>query len=95
MSDDAARSGNELTEQFVELIERGQDAILDAVRQWTEAGARMMPDLPNPPISDLMPDPKDVVAGQFDLAERLLATQRHFAEQLLQAMRPPSGTSSS
>jgi hypothetical protein len=92
MSDDAARSGNELADQFVELIERGQDAILDAVRQWAETGGRMMPDLPTPPASELLPNPQDVVAGQFDLAEKLLATQRRFAEQLVQTVRPPSSS---
>ena len=94
MSDDAARSGNELAEQFVELIERVQDAILEAVRQWTETGRGLMPDLPTPPASDLLPDPQTVVAGQFDMAERLLTTQRRFAEQLLQTVRPPQSPSS-
>ena len=86
-------STGDVQQQLVDLVERGQEAILDAVQQWAEAGAKLMPDLPSLPVNDLLPSPQEFVASQFELAEQLLAAQRRFAEQLLSAMRPPSQSS--
>jgi hypothetical protein len=74
--------------QLLELIEQGQEAIVDAVRQWRETGERLMPDFLQPDVSALAPDAQVWLAGQFDFAERLLATQRHFAEELLVVLGP-------
>jgi hypothetical protein len=86
----SAGAAGDVQRQLLELIEQGQEAIVDAVRQWREAGERMMPDLPRPDASALMPDAEEMLAAQFDLAEQLLAAQRHFAEELLAAARPPA-----
>jgi hypothetical protein len=74
--------------QLLELIEQGQEAIVDAVRQWRETGERLMPDLLQPDVSALPPDAQQWLAGQFDFAERLLAAQRRFAEELLVVLGP-------
>jgi hypothetical protein len=91
MSDDS-RSGD-FAQQMLDMVEQSQKAILDAVRQWAEAGAKIMPELPSTPLTDLLPKPDQVMAGQFEVAEQLIAAQRRFAEDLLTALRPSSNQS--
>jgi hypothetical protein len=83
-----ADAGRDVQRQLLELIEQGQEAIVDAVRQWREAGEWAMPDLPRPDLSAMLPSAEEMLASQFDFAEGLLAAQRHFAEELLAALRP-------
>jgi len=40
------------------------------------------------PFSGLLPSPNEVVAGAYDFAEALLASQRKFAEDVLKATAP-------
>ena len=65
-----------------------QQQLVDAVRKWAETGAKVTPDLPTLPLTDLLPKPEEAVASQFEFAEKLLASQRQFAEELLAASRP-------
>ena len=39
-------------------------------------------------LADKMPKPSDVLANAYDFAEQLLASQRKFAEDVLQATAP-------
>src|SRR5690242_5596659 len=67
------------TDQFVDIANRGQEAVSTAVRTWTDtvqsfaskvtAGPGQLPDLPS------------VVDTYFDFAEKVLANQREFAQQ--------------
>ena len=97
MSDATASGGtsaDDVQRQMLEMIERNQQAIVDSVRQWREAGERAMPSLPQMPANEMFPTPEQVVRSQFDFAERLLSAQRKFAEELVAAMRPsnPQGS---
>ena len=85
MTDEPAQ---QVQEQLFEALAKGQQQLVDAVRQWAETGAKVTPDLPALPLADLLPKPEEVVASQFEFAERLLASQRQFAEELLAASRP-------
>jgi hypothetical protein len=40
------------------------------------------------PFADKLPRPQDLVAGAYDFAEQLLASQRTFAEDVLKATAP-------
>ena len=40
------------------------------------------------PFADKLPKPEDVVATAYDFAEKLLSSQRQFAEDLLKATTP-------
>ena len=91
MSDDS-RSGD-FAQQMLDMVEQSQKAILDAVRQWAEAGAKMMPELPSTPMTDFLPKPDQIMTGQFEVAEQLIAAQRRFAEDLLATLRPSSNQS--
>ena len=83
-----AGAAGEVQTQLLELMEQGQQAIVDAVRQWRENGERLMPDLLQPGVSALPPDAEQWLAGQVVFAERLLAAQRHFAAELLVVLGP-------
>ena len=73
--------------ELLDAMRKSQETILDAVRQWAEAGSSVTPKLPSVPATDFLPEPKQVMASQFDFAEKLLSNQRQFAEQLLGAIR--------
>ena len=78
-------------DQLLALVEKSQDAIVDAVRQWRQTGERLIPPtLQQLPETDLLPSAGEALRGQFELAEQLLAAQRRFAERLLDAARPPT-----
>jgi hypothetical protein len=82
--------GKEMQGQILETIRQSQDAVTDAIRTWAEAVHSITPSLPIPtvPLIDKMPKPSDLVANAYDFAEQLLAAQRKFAEDLLQAAAP-------
>jgi hypothetical protein len=76
--------------QLLELIERGQQAIVASVQQWTEAtGMRSAAAGAAAPPDDL--GAEAMLRSQFDFAEKVLAAQRRFAEQLLSAVRSSAG----
>ena len=69
------------TEQFTDLAQRGQAATTAAVESWTRA-LRSYADA----VTPQGPQPVDVqvaTSATFDLAERLLQTQREFAATAL------------
>jgi len=67
--------------------------VIDALQAWASTIQGMTPDLPDVsvPFSDKLPRPQDLVAGAYDFAEQLLASQRKFAEDVLQATSPMLG----
>ena len=75
-------------DQVLAAIKTTQAAILDGVRTWSSTMTNAMPKLPALPGIDKLPNQADGLQLGFDFAERLLATQREFAEQLLGATQP-------
>ncbi len=80
----------ELTSEVLKTISKSQAAVVEAIETWAAAVQSIKPDLPrvNIPFADKLPTPHDVVANAYDFAERLLASQRKFAEDLLKATAP-------
>ncbi len=70
-------------DQVLAAIKTTQAAILDGVRTWSNSVGNLMPQLPTVPGLDKLPKPAKGLEIGFDFAERLLASQREFAEQLL------------
>jgi hypothetical protein len=79
-----------LTSEILNTISKSQAAVVDAIETWASVVQSIKPDLPdvNVPFADRLPTPQDVVAGAYDFAEQLLASQRKFAEDLLKATAP-------
>jgi hypothetical protein len=80
----------ELTNEVLTTISKSQAAVVDAIETWAGAVQSIKPDLPgvNMPFADKLPTPQEIVAGAYDFAEKLLASQRKFAEDLLTATGP-------
>jgi hypothetical protein len=77
-------------EEFLKTVRRGQEFMLGAIKTWAEAVHPITPKLPlvHLPLADKLPKPKDVVENTYDFAEKLLANQRKFAEEVLKAAAP-------
>ena len=67
------------TDQFVDIANRGQEAVTTAVRTWTDTVQSFASKLTagQSPVTDL----QGVVDQYFDFAEKVLANQREFANQ--------------
>jgi hypothetical protein len=89
MSDTTA-IGKQMQGQILEMISNSQEAVTSAIRTWADAVHSITPSLPIPslPMADKMPKPGDLIANAYDFAEQLLAAQRKFAEDVLQAVAP-------
>jgi hypothetical protein len=87
-------AGQELQDEILKTVRKGQEAVVDAIQAWTDAVQTIKPPLPEVgiPFADKLPTPSDLVAGAYDFAEQLLAAQRKFAEDVLQATAPLFGT---
>src|SRR2546428_735443 len=77
----------ELQDQFLSIVRKGQEIALDAIKPRVEPVRPIPPkcraaDLP---FADKLPKPEEVVASAYDFAEQLLASQRKFAEEVLKA----------
>jgi hypothetical protein len=85
-----SRVGQELTSEVLNTISKSQAAVIDAIETWATAVQSIKPDLPdvNVPFANKLPSPQEVVASAYDFAEQLLASQRKFAEDLLNATAP-------
>src|SRR5271166_6795435 len=87
---DPRTATQELQTQFLDSIRKSQEAVVDALRTWAEAVHSVTPALPVSavPFADKLPKPSELVADAFDFAGQLLATQRKFAEEVLQVTAP-------
>ena len=75
-------------EQILDTIRKSQEAVTDAIRTWAETVQSITPSLPTPPLADKLPKPGELVSDAYDFAERLLAAQRKFAEDVIAASAP-------
>src|ERR1700728_1019020 len=82
----------ELPREFLAAARKGQEYALDAIRTWAQTVQSAIPELRTPqfPFADRLPKPETVLANAYDFAGQLLASQRHFAEELLNATRAPA-----
>jgi hypothetical protein len=67
------------TDQFVDIANRGQEAVTTAVRTWTDSVQSFASKLTAG--QGQLPDLQGVVEQYFDFAEKVLANQREFAQQ--------------
>ncbi|MGD0245336.1 MAG: hypothetical protein ABSB59_34140 [Streptosporangiaceae bacterium] len=87
-----------LQDEVLNTVRKSQEAVIDAIRTWSETIQSITPKLPSVPVpgADKLPKPEEVVASAYDFAEKLLASQRKFAEELVKAtasLTPGTGDS--
>src|SRR5260370_42222518 len=87
---DVRPAGKELKDQILDTIGKSQEAVPDAIRTWAETVQSIPPSLPVPPMpfADKLPKPGELVGNAYDFAEKLLAAQRKFAEDVIAATAP-------
>jgi hypothetical protein len=80
----------EIQGEILDAVRKGQDAMVDAIKQWADAVQAITPSIPVPnlPYAEKLPKPEEFVASAYDFAEQLLASQRTFAEHVLEATKP-------
>ena len=80
-------------EQLLDGIKQGQKAVVDAVGAWAktiESIVPAAPSIPSLPLAEGFPTAEQVVKEAFAFAEKLIASQRDFALQILAAAAPAS-----
>jgi hypothetical protein len=88
-------STQDLQEEFLTSLRKGQKTIIGALRIWVDTVTTVtprllpltdkLPKLPNVtvPFAGKLPTPEETVDSAYDLAEQLLANQRKFADDVL------------
>src|SRR5246127_5317015 len=86
----ASTATQELQDQFLAIIRKSQEIALDAIKTTVETVQSITPKIPavDLPFADKLPKPQDVVASGYDFAEKLLASQRKFADEVVKAAAP-------
>jgi hypothetical protein len=86
----ASNPADQMQEEFLSAIRKSQDIVLQAIKTWVESAQAVTPKVPSVqlPFADQLPKPEDVVSGTYDFAEQVLANQRKFAEEILEATTP-------
>ena len=80
----------ELQDQFLSMIRKSQEIALDAIKTMVDSVQAITPKIPavDLPFAERLPKPHDVVAGSYDFAEKLLTSQRKFADEVVKATAP-------
>lgn len=82
-TDDRQTSSRTVQDQIFDMVQRSQEAVLDATRNFADG------------MSDLVPANREqvdrVIDQAFDLAERVLQAQRELAKSVVKAVTPPIG----
>jgi hypothetical protein len=82
-------------EQLLETVVQSQKAVLEAVRTWSKNAEGVTPAIPAVQLPAGVPEPSEVIASTFDFAEKLLANQRKFSEELVSTLTPKPAAKSS
>jgi hypothetical protein len=77
----------ELQTEILSTVRKNQTAVVEAVEAWASTIRSISPQLPDVklPYADKLPKPHEVVTNAYNFAEQLLAAQRQFADDLLEA----------
>jgi hypothetical protein len=83
-------SPQDVQDELLKVIRTSQDTVVEAVKTWVETVKAVTPKIPTPqvPLAEKLPKPQDIVTNAYDLAEKLLSSQRQFAHELVQATAP-------
>ena len=89
----ASNITQDVQEQFLSTIRKGQEMTIDALKSWVETVQSVTQSLPSIPtvslpLADRLPKPQDVVSSGYDFAEQILTNQRKFADEVLAVASP-------
>jgi hypothetical protein len=86
----AVTIAQELGEEFLSTIRKGEEIALEALKPLVEAVHYAIPTMPvvRMPFTGVLPTAHEAVAGVYGFAEHLLADQRRFADEVITATSP-------
>jgi len=72
------------------MVRKGQEIALDVIKSMVDSVQTITTNIPSfdVPFADKLPKPQDVVASGYDFAEKLLSSQRKFADEVVKAAAP-------
>src|SRR4029453_5641159 len=79
---------DDLQGQVLDTIRKGQEAVVDGLRSWTEAAEQLVPRTAAWPGADRYPSPAELVDTAYDFAAELLKAQRDFLTKAIQVTTP-------
>ena len=84
------RAGRRLQEGILSTVRKSQEKAVDMIQTWASTVQSITPILPDVyiPFAEKLPRPEDLVAGTYDFAEQLLASQRKFTEDVVRVTKP-------
>jgi hypothetical protein len=90
MASTSTSTQKELQDQILSMVRKGQEIALDAIKTMVDTVQTITPKIPavDLPFAEKLPKPHDVVAGSYDFAEKLLTSQRKFADEVVKAAAP-------
>ena len=83
-------SPQDVQDELLKVIRTSQETVVEAVNTWVDTVKAVTPKVPTPqvPLAEKLPKPQDIVTNAYDFAEKLLSSQRQFAQELVQATAP-------
>ncbi|CAN5440730.1 hypothetical protein BH18ACT16_BH18ACT16_09220 [soil metagenome] len=75
-------------EQMLDSIEQTQKAALEGFKNWADAFEKMIPETPTVKFWNDWPSVEESIDNAYDFAGKMLANQRKFTKNVLQATRP-------
>jgi hypothetical protein len=80
----------ELQDEFLTTLRKGQVITLDALKTLVETIQFITPTMPavRVPLADRFPGPHGFVADGYEFTEAFLANQRKFADEVIEAVSP-------
>ena len=90
MASTSTSTQQELQDQFLSIVRKSQEMALDAIKSMVDTVQTITPKIPSVdvPFAERLPKPQDIVASGYDFAEKLLSSQRKFADEVVKAAAP-------
>ncbi len=85
MSDYTTQAGK-AAESYLTTVAKAQDDLIKTVTAFVKQLPKT-PEVPGAPTADL-PTPSEITAVSFDFAEKMLAQNRAYTDQLIAALEP-------
>jgi len=78
---------DDLQGQVLDTIRKGQEAVVDGLRSWTEAAEQFVPRTAAWPGAERYPSPAEWVDTAYDFAAELLKAQREFLHKAIEVAK--------
>ena len=81
-------ANDDLQDQVLDTIRKGQEAVVDGLRSWTEAAEQFIPRTAAWPGAERYPSPAELIDTAYDFAAELLKAQREFLHKTIEVTTP-------